>query len=79
MSRPVDGLDPEGGIHSDPQHDQQVSLSRSACPEPEVELRIRPDARGMGDTSPNQAIADKPTALRTTPKIRTDSPAAMRG
>jgi len=79
VSRPVDGLDPEGGIHSDPQHDQQVSLSRSACPEPEEELRIRPDARGMGDTSPTRQLLTSPPALRTTSKIRTDSPAAMRG
>ncbi len=46
VSRSMDSPHPEGCIYSDPGHDQQVSLGPFGLPEPEEELRKRPDARG---------------------------------
>jgi len=46
----------KGAFYSDPRHDQQVSLGRSACPEAENELRRRPDAREEWRHFTSQAI-----------------------
>jgi hypothetical protein len=45
---------PEGCIYSDPRHDQQVSLSRSARPEPAEELREK-------SRHPGRVVTPRPT------------------
>jgi hypothetical protein len=59
-------------------HHQQVSLGRSACPEPGKSSGDVPTPGGSADTFTQPGNCRRPLPLRTTSTVRNGSPAAVR-